>query len=92
MQNVTISDVFALHAVVDAASRCAPVARLVGSDVVYGTARSVGDQEGRFLASGEDVRGAYLRVTTSAGWEVFWPVAELAAEVPEGAFVVDYRP
>jgi hypothetical protein len=89
---LSLSQLVNLSTVADAASRCAPVARLVDGNVVYGTARSIGDTHGNFLGSDEDVREGYLRVTTTSGWEVFWPVAELAEEVACGLFGVDVRP
>jgi hypothetical protein len=74
--------------------RGASVARFneTTGDVTYGTARCIGDERGNFLADGEDVRDAYLRVTTVNGWEVFWKVSDLLPEVRSGYFVSDYRP
>lgn len=82
-----------LATIIGAAQRTAPVARLMtDGEVCYGTARSIGDTRGAFLARDTDVRDAHLRVTTRAGWEAFWPISELLGEVRSGEFVVDYAP
>ena len=84
---LTIPDLFALAAIGQAASGKDKVSRLVGDDIIEGTARSIGDDRGSFLAAGSDVRDAFLRVTTLAGWEAFWPVADLVEEHKVGYFV-----
>jgi hypothetical protein len=56
---------------------------------VRGTARSIGDDCGNFAGRDDDVRDCSLRVTTDAGIEVFWPVAELIADVHTGMFVLE---
>lgn len=86
---LTIPDVISIGAIVGAAQHSYKVARLMDSgDVVEGTARSIGDQNGAFLATGEDVRDGYLRVTTLQGWEAFWPMHALVSEQQEGTFIV----
>lgn len=90
---LTIADAVDLAAIIGAAQRTAPVARLMESgDVIYGTARSIGDERGNFLHEDEDVRDGLLRVTSTMGWEHFWPVRDLMPEVRSGEFVVDYQP
>lgn len=90
---LTIGDAIDIGAICGAAGRCAPVARALESgDVVYGTARSIGDTRGAFLASDTDVRNGYLRVTTRSGLEAFWPLRELLTELRAGLFVLDYQP
>lgn len=91
---LTMADAVALGAVVGAARRNAYVGRLMPEtgDVMHGTARSIGTADGAFTGPNDDVREMYLRVTTSAGWEAFWPVSDLMAEVNTGTFVVDYEP
>jgi hypothetical protein len=56
-------------------------------DVAYGTARSIGDANGNFLAAGEDVRDAYVRITTAMGFEWFVLVAEVMVRQQEGTMV-----
>jgi len=85
-------EVMALAAIIAAAQTGETVARVDAAEpragVTRGTARSVGDLNGVFLAAHADVRDSYLRVTTDHGWDVFWPVAELAAEYVTGEFVI----
>ena len=93
---LSVSDVVALATITGAAASTARVARFMPEDsplagsVVQGTARSVGDERGNFLGAGEDVRDAYLRVTTRGGMECFWPVRELMADVESGTFAAEY--
>lgn len=87
---LTIADVVALDVIVRAASTCAKVARLVDGDVVYGHARSIGNVSGTFVQTGEDVRDAFLRVTTQGGFEAFWPVRDLMPQAATGEFVAPY--
>ena len=90
---LTLADAVSLGTVLSAAQRTAPVARLMDNgDVIYGTARSVGDENGNFASERDDVRDCFLRVTTSMGFEAFWPVADLLPLVRSGEFVVDYTP
>ena len=58
-------------------------------DVAYGTARSIGDERGNFLARGDDVRDAYVRITTAMGWEWFVLVAEVIERQQAGTMVRD---
>lgn len=91
---LTVSAAMALGELLSAAQRGALVARVVdyGDGVVYGTARSVGDERGMFVGPNDDARDCYLRVTTSGGFEAFWPVVELVGEYRLGLFVLDYQP
>lgn len=87
---LTVGDAVDLGAVVTAAVTSAPVARAnADGTVVYGTARSIGDEHGNFASN--DVRDCFLRVTTTSGWDMFWPVSDLMAEVRSGLFVPNYR-
>jgi hypothetical protein len=52
-------------------------------DIATGTARSIGDERGNFLTATDDVRDGFLRITTSAGWEWFVPIAEVLARVEQ---------
>jgi hypothetical protein len=84
---VTLTDLTRLSMIVSMAGRCAKVARQVdGVGIVYGQARSVGDERGNFTPSGGNVIGEYLRVTTREGMEAFWPVEDLADEIASGHF------
>jgi hypothetical protein len=86
---LTIGDANDLQTILRAAQQCAKVARAMGGgDVVYGTARSIGTASGAFLTSDEDVREGFLRVTTQAGMEAFWPVRELMREAGTGEFAL----
>jgi hypothetical protein len=92
---VTGGAVLALAQVLDAAAKTNKVARVIDDlPTVYGHARNVvGDADGgpvRSLAGLDDARTLYLRVTTQGGQEVFWPIAELAAEIELGRFSPDY--
>lgn len=90
---LSIQAAIAIGQICSAAGRTAPVARLLSTgDVCYGQARSVGDVNGNFLSRSDDVRDGFLRVTTNAGWEVFWPMGELIPEWETGEFVIDYTP
>ncbi len=87
-QPVTISDVIDLGVIVRAAQGSHLVARVVDDRTLVGTARSIGTYEGQ-AAHGADVRGQYLRVTLSGGFDAYWMVSELMRDVAEGTFVVD---
>ena len=93
---LTLADTVAIAMIVDTAQRTAPVARLIETgSVVYGTARSVGldaDHGFIFLGATDDVRDAFLRVTTANGFDVAWPIRDLIPEVRSGEFCADVRP
>jgi len=83
---LTMAQVIALADIGHAAERTAKVARALDDGrVIYGTARSVGDENG-CTAWGVDVREQFLRVTTQQGLEAFWPVRDLMAEHARGEF------
>jgi hypothetical protein len=87
---LTASDVLALATIIDAAHQGRRVWR-VDADYdnrMEGVARHlVHDPErATFLASTDDVRDAWLRVTVT--FEHFWPVAELVADIHNGRFGV----
>jgi hypothetical protein len=86
---LTVRDVVALQAIVEAAQRTAKVARATDDgEITYGTARGiVGDAERLgSLRTGQDLRDAYLRVTTRGGWETVWSVRVLMREYHVGCF------
>lgn len=82
--------VLVLYRVLDAALGHKPVARHLDGNVVYGTARRVGDEQG--CTSDADLRDQFLWVTLNTGFEAFWPVKELALELFTGEFADDYQP
>lgn len=87
---VTPGAVTVLNRVLDAALFNKKVARAhTDGDIVYGIARRIGDQSGSTL-SDRDIRDQFLWVTTKTGFEVFWPVSELANELFDGTFSDDY--
>jgi hypothetical protein len=62
-----------------------------GGAPVFGTARSVGTDTGARGSYTADVREMFLRVTTSTGLDVFWPMRALMTEYTDGAFLVNVR-
>lgn len=87
---LTVSDLVALSTVAEAAQHGARVRWLSDNDdVLEGTARSIGDERGMFLANDDDVRDAFLRITSTSGWDYFVPMARLAELVKEGGFAID---
>lgn len=78
-----------LNRVLEAAMGNHKVARVHNGATVYGTARRIGDESGSTM-SDLDIRDQYLWVTTKTGFEVFWPVGELANELFDGNFADDY--
>jgi hypothetical protein len=91
---LTLSEAVSLASVIDSAIHGRKVARVRESapdGVIYGTARSVGDENGNSARNKVDVRDCFLRVTTVGGWDEFWPMAELVSELPGGTFCADAR-
>jgi len=87
---LSLNDLVLLGEIARAAAGCRRVRRLIDGDrLVEGTARSIGDERGNFLASGEDVRDGYLRVTLTSGLEAFWPVMDLVAAMNAGELAID---
>jgi hypothetical protein len=97
-----INEASRLSDLISAAERHAKVGRLIrqgdsdplDSEPVYGTIRAfVRDPEtAYFLTDKDDVRDAYLWVTTRGGMEAFWPVSELLDDVRVGYLALDYEP
>lgn len=84
----TLSDVVNYGMVTETAQHCSKVARAMSNgDVLYGIARNVcADESGAYLAPGQDIRTGMLHVTSQGGFEFFWPLSELAAEITRGEF------
>ena len=87
-KTLTMHDLTCLQIVAGAAERCAKVRWLNESgDILDGVARSIGDEQGNFLRSDEDVRDGYLRISST--FEYFLPVTEVMEMVSRGAFGID---
>src|SRR5262245_27392819 len=54
------------------------------NDVLIGTLRSIGDEVGNYIGPGEDVRDAFVRITTTGGFEHFMPVAKAVELLARG--------
>ena len=90
---VTIPQIYQLHVITDAASRSAKV-RWLGDDghtIHSGTARHVvrSPENFGFIPSDQDVRDAYLRITSVTGMEHAVPIKRLMYLVEMGGFAVD---
>ncbi len=86
---LTVRDALAISEIILWAGRTAKIARLdrrTESDVVYGHARSIGDRDFGFIHGDQDVRDAFLRVTTRSGVEVAWPIRELVEDYKDHLF------
>jgi hypothetical protein len=93
MSNLSIADVIALSTIIDAASQSAHVRWLDddGSTIAEGTARHIvrGEDDFAFIPQTMDLRDAFLRITSRAGWDVAIPVRKLMDMVMRGEFVKD---
>lgn len=86
---LSIHDAVDLAAIVNAAIHTSHVTwALDDGRIVEGTARSIGDENGNFASERDDIRGCFLRVTTSMGFEAFLPMADVLDKVRHGLFVV----
>jgi len=87
---LTVSDLVALSTIVETVQHGSRVRWLSDdNDVLEGTARSIGDDRGMFLGNDEDVRDAFLRITSTSGFDYFVPMTKLAELVREGGFAID---
>src|ERR1044072_9646252 len=98
MSKLTVREASAIATIIDMAVHGKKVARAIPEDrdgaghIVYGTARSLQTERGSFLSDDDDVRDAFLRVTSRAGFEHFWPLRELITESQEFPFMAtDWR-
>jgi hypothetical protein len=93
-RTLTVRDAVALATILEAAQTNARV-RWVDDNhpdgVNEGTARHLvkDSRTAGFLGANDDVRDAYLRVTTVSGWEAWLPVADLIDMVSETTFAID---
>ena len=92
---LSIPDVNQLWVILDAASRSAKVRWLADDDetILSGTARHIvrGSEphEWYFISRDQDLRDAFLRITSQTGLEHAVPVRRLMKLVAEGGFAVD---
>jgi hypothetical protein len=94
MKILTVPDVYALSTIIGAAERGAKIRWLDESGRCrIGTARHLvrGAEPSQwyFLGRGDDVRDAFLRVTTTSGMDVALAVRFLMELVAEGGFDVE---
>lgn len=94
--NLTVPEVWQLHTILDATSRGAKVRWISHVDdetILSGTARHLvagsKPSEWHFIGSDQDVRDAYLRITSVTGWDHAVPVRYLMELVRQGGFAVD---
>jgi hypothetical protein len=87
-RTLTIADAVALADIISWCQRNARLAWLDERDeLAYGTARSIGDSLGNFLTNGDDVRDAFVRITTAMGFEWFVPMSDVLARHQAGTMV-----
>lgn len=87
---LTLQQAVILADIVRAAQRNAKVEWLIddtGGRTDTGTVRCVGDANGNFLNADDDIRDAFLRITTTSGWERFIPMKEVVDLVRRGYMV-----
>lgn len=85
---VSVSDVLALHTIINAATGTKRVRWLDGNnDLHEGVARAIAHDGGGFLSEGEDVRDGFLHVSGTI--ETWVPVAWLVDKVKATMFAVD---
>lgn len=92
MDAFTLAEVQSYGDAVAACQRNARVRFMRADDdmVTEGTLRHVcADDSGNFLRSGQDVREAFVRVTTVAGWECFVPLPEWCELARNGMVAYD---
>lgn len=91
---LTLSDATRLARVLEAPTGNRKVARTTdgGETVVYGVARHIvrSETDHGFLVGDPDfdVRDACLRVTSKTGFDFFWPIRDLMADLDTGAFAL----
>lgn len=90
VDTLTIRTAAHLATIITWAQRGARVRWLThGGKTDTGVVRSIGDERGNFLRDDEDVRDAFVRITTAAGWEWFPPVREVLDLLVHGEIVED---
>lgn len=87
---LTMSQLGQLQTIAEAAQTNARVRWLnAHSDVMEGTARSIGHEDSTFLGTDEDVRDGFLRITSVMGFDHYLSVTGLMAMVERGEFAID---
>lgn len=89
-----IADIPSAAAIIKAAqdeARVAYVEQEIGNDIIFGTARHIVTDPVRagFAHGNDEFEGQFLRVTTTEGWEKFWPVERLVHMHQVGLFVTE---
>jgi hypothetical protein len=89
-----ISEAGRIGDILGAAERKAKVGRMTAAGIVTGTVRALvkDAQNAYFLTERDDVRDAFLWVTTTGGMEAFWPLYELVDELRTGDLALDWEP
>lgn len=83
----TIRDLVPLQMIAEAAQEGQSVAFLAEDNTPrYGTARSIGDENGYFARGEEDVRDLFLRVTMRSGVERYERVGDLMEQLHKTFF------
>lgn len=88
---LNVGEITRLGMVMEAAERKSKVFRFYedGNMVVEGTARHIVRDAGfNFATQQSDVRDCFLRVTLDSGFDVIWPVQDLADGIGNGTFAV----
>lgn len=84
---LTMSDAFALSEIFRMAQTNAPVRWLSGDDPMSGQVRAITSADGTFYPRDADIRGAYLWITTSGGFETFKPLSDIIPMIADHTFV-----
>lgn len=85
---MTIEEIIQANTIITAAQTCAKVAWVTHGEIRYGTARSIGDEQGQFAHGDAEFIGQYLRVTGREGFEYFLSVRHLMPKVASGEFAI----
>jgi hypothetical protein len=90
---LNITDACTIADIVRAAQGNQPVTKVLNDgSLVGGTARAICKSEGGgFLSGDDDVREGYLWVTTTMGFEQWWPMQEVITLVQSGELALNYR-
>lgn len=91
---LTLRDTVTLATIIEACQHNAFVRwqpAKAGGLLLEGTLRCVGDENGCALRADEDVRDAYVRITTTGGMEVFMPIVEAVNLHRSGLFAIGDR-
>lgn len=59
-----------------------------GDDIIEGTMRSIGAENGNFQIPSGDVRDGFVRITSLMGFDYFIPVMNIVGRMEEMTFVI----